>query len=122
MLLTEILRMRDQAHILHLQTNSYAEHNALQVMYEGLVDIFDRLIETYQGKYGRIYFQGTGKIELINYDDTNLQNFIHSSIKFLNEDIWNMGILDKKQDADIEHIVFEAQNLLSKVSYLLTLK
>jgi hypothetical protein len=49
--LSELLSSREQAHILHLQTHSYAEHKALQKYYEGIVDLIDKYAETYQGKY-----------------------------------------------------------------------
>ena len=38
------------AHILHLQTKSYAEHVALGAYYEGIVAPVDTLVETMQGK------------------------------------------------------------------------
>jgi Family of unknown function (DUF5856) len=40
------------AHILHLQTRSYAKHKALENLYEELPDLADSLIESYQSKYG----------------------------------------------------------------------
>jgi hypothetical protein len=42
------------AHIAHLQTKSYAQHMALNSLYEDIVELRDRFIETYQGKYGII--------------------------------------------------------------------
>ena len=39
-------------HIAHLQTKSYAHHMALGSLYEDIVDLRDRFIESYQGKYG----------------------------------------------------------------------
>lgn len=50
--LSTLFNSREQAHILHLQTSSYASHKALQKYYEGIVDLIDKYIETYQGKYG----------------------------------------------------------------------
>jgi len=43
---------RTQAHIFHLQTDSYAAHKALQEYYEEIVEIADGLVESYQGRYG----------------------------------------------------------------------
>lgn len=40
------------AHIIHLQTNSFAQHMALDELYQALPDLADELIESYQGKYG----------------------------------------------------------------------
>jgi hypothetical protein len=47
-----LLHSRTQAHTLHLQTESYPEHKALNEYYDGIVDIIDGLVESYQGKYG----------------------------------------------------------------------
>jgi len=47
-----LLHSRTQAHTFHLQTESYAEHVALNDYYDGIVGIIDGLVESYQGKYG----------------------------------------------------------------------
>jgi len=47
-----LMQSRNQAHIYHLQTNSFAQHKALQEYYEGIIGLVDGLVETYQGKYG----------------------------------------------------------------------
>ena len=46
------MQSRNQTHIYHLQTTSYAKHVALQEYYEGIIDSIDSLVEAYQGKYG----------------------------------------------------------------------
>ena len=46
-----LMQSRTQTHIFHLQTTSYAKHVALQEYYEGIIDLIDSLVETYQGKY-----------------------------------------------------------------------
>lgn len=42
------------AHIAHLQTTSFAKHNALDNLYKDIVDHRDSFCESYQGKYGII--------------------------------------------------------------------
>lgn len=49
-----LLHAATTAHILHLKTSSYAEHKALQGLYEGIPDLIDQWIEAYQGLYGII--------------------------------------------------------------------
>lgn len=49
-----LFQTRTQAHIFHLQTNSFAAHKALQEYYDGIVDMIDQIAEAYQGKYGII--------------------------------------------------------------------
>jgi len=46
-----LMMSRTQAHIYHLQTQSYAQHKALQDYYEEIVDLIDEYVEAYQGKY-----------------------------------------------------------------------
>jgi len=45
---------RTNAHVLHLQTTSFAQHKALERFYTELVELVDRFAETYQGSYGVI--------------------------------------------------------------------
>lgn len=44
--------IKHNAHPLHLETNSYAQHMALNSLYEDIIGIADRFVESYQGKYG----------------------------------------------------------------------
>ena len=46
-----LFQSRNQAHIYHLQTSSYAKHKALNKYYEDIIDLIDSLVEGYQGKY-----------------------------------------------------------------------
>ena len=46
-----LFQSRNQSHIYHLQTPSYAKHMALNDYYEEIVCIIDSLVEAYQGKY-----------------------------------------------------------------------
>ena len=47
-----LLHSQTQVHTFHLQTESYAEHKALQNYYEGIDGLVDGLVESFQGKYG----------------------------------------------------------------------
>lgn len=49
-----LMASQTQVHIFHLQTKSYAEHKALQDYYDGIDDLLDSLIESYQGQFGII--------------------------------------------------------------------
>ena len=49
-----LMHSREQAHVYHLTTSSFAEHKALQAYYEGIVPLFDAWAEAYMGKYGRL--------------------------------------------------------------------
>ena len=49
-LASRLIHSQSQTHIFHLQTGSYAEHKALQKYYEGIDDLMDSLIESFQGE------------------------------------------------------------------------
>ena len=51
---------RNQAHLAHWNTKSYAEHVALGDFYEEVIDAVDAFVECYQGKFGLV-----GKVKLV---------------------------------------------------------
>lgn len=90
-----LLNIRTEAHVLHLKSKSYSEHEALGEYYNKLLDFTDDLIETYQGQYGIIDLEikqtkNNNPINLLenfaqdtknnrknfNQDDTHLLNII----------------------------------------------
>ena len=46
-----LMQSRNQAHIYHLQTPSYAKHMALNDYYDEIIELVDSIVESYQGKY-----------------------------------------------------------------------
>lgn len=103
---------RTQAHILHLNTKSFATHKALDTFYNDIVDLTDGLAEAYQGKYGIItgyieseYSESISPIEYLKTireyvltnrynafkeSDTNLQNEIDSIITLLDSTLYKL--------------------------------
>ena len=78
-LISILLHSRTQTHIFHWQTNSVgsnAEHAALKGYYDGIVDLTDKLVESYQGKYDIV--SGYKSYEIVNRES------VQSSIQFLN--------------------------------------
>ena len=51
---SRVFATRNAAHIAHWNTKSFAQHVALGDFYDGLIDIIDELVETYQGNFGPI--------------------------------------------------------------------
>ena len=96
-LVMRLFHARTAAHVMHLQTRSFATHKALADFYEGVVDLADSLAETWQGDYGLIaefppryipYIEPLKlmsdlrewieehRAECCDEDDTHLQNII----------------------------------------------
>jgi DNA-binding ferritin-like protein len=67
--ISTLFASRTQAHVFHLQTNSFAAHKALNEYYDGIVDIADGIAESIQGKYGII--TGYSNIDLLEGNDCN---------------------------------------------------
>ena len=76
-LISLLLHSRTQAHTLHLQTKSFAEHKALNDYYDGIVGLIDGLVESYQGKYSIL--KGYKSYDIENYKD------ISSTINYLKD-------------------------------------
>lgn len=110
-----LLHSQTQVHTLHLQTQSYSEHKALQKYYEGVDELVDGLIESYQGKYGIVKGYETMKIQdwqstektcqymknlckqvdsLRNCcEDTYIQNQIDTIVELINSTIYKLKFL-----------------------------
>ncbi len=48
-ILNKYFEMRDNSHIVHLQTNSYEQHKTLNKFYDSILDLGDEFAEQYQG-------------------------------------------------------------------------
>ena len=110
-----LFHSRTQSHIFHFQTPSYAEHKALQKYYEGIVDLIDGLVESYQGKNGVIMDytnfnlkQYQSKEQVISYletlceaayqvhgmvEDSYLQNQIDTITELIKSTIYKLSYL-----------------------------
>jgi hypothetical protein len=112
-----LLQVRDQAHILHWQTTSVAQHQALGDFYGNFLDLVDTLAEEIMGKYGRFKVGGSA-IVLMDYDQA-LPIFIANIEKIFCQDF--ECLFDKEDDTELYNIREEFLSLKNKLSYLLTL-
>lgn len=115
-LLANIIQMQGQLKVLHWQTESYAEHNAFEMVLEDLSERFDRIIEVYSGKYQRPKFGGVKQISFADYDNLKVDAFIEGMDDFL------ANAFMAQQDSELANIRDEARADLMKLKYLLTLK
>lgn len=75
-----LMQSRNQAHIYHLQSNSFSQHVALQAYYEGIIPLIDGLVESYQGKYGILRdYKMAGTIK----EDENPTMYFEGLCKFI---------------------------------------
>jgi hypothetical protein len=115
------LQLQAQMKILHWQTTSYAEHKTFMKFYNNVDDLIDNLIETVQGKYGRIMLGGIDSIPVSDYSNLKINMFIMDMETFFCTEIFNCGI-NPSTDAEIDNILHEIRAEIDKLKYLLTLK
>lgn len=64
-LIARSFKTRNQAHLAHWKTKSFAEHKALGSFYENVIDKLDELVEVCQGSKGII-----GHVDLSSKDES----------------------------------------------------
>ena len=106
-----LMQSRNQAHIYHLQTQSFAAHMALGAYYDGIVGLVDGLAESIQGRYGII--RGYKMASTIKEDDSAITYFEGLS-KFV-ESIR----VSLPQDSYIQNQVDEVVDLIESTKYKL---
>ena len=99
--ISTLFASRTQAHVFHLQTDSFAAHKALNDYYDEIVGITDGIVESYQGKYGIV--TGYGNIALqefqncegiITYFET-LCMYVEKSRQMLPQDTYIQNQIDE---------------------------
>jgi len=107
-----ILHSRNQAHVFHLQTKSFAEHKALNDYYDSVMDLFDGIVESYQGKYGIIKNFKTFKIEQYK-DNKKTISYFEGLLDIIDEN------RDSIDDSYIQNQIDTVQELINSTLYKL---
>lgn len=79
-LVKSLFTARDAAHIVHLATDSYAAHKALNELYDALVDHADSIAEAAQGKYSVLDIEHADSVA---FDMTSPQALVGSLVQWL---------------------------------------
>lgn len=107
-----------QSKMWHLETESFAEHKALQNFYESIEDLTDTYAEVCFGKHGRKSFAGVN-MKFQGYDSEKLRMFFKKLAETLSGEAREM-LTDK--DTELANIMDEMLSLTNNTIYLLTLK
>jgi hypothetical protein len=114
-LISYLFHSQTQVHIFHLQTTSFAEHKALQGYYEGIDDLVDGLVESYQGKYGII--NGYETFRILGY--TNKQQIItYFEALAKTVSVLRQPIQDSYLQNQVDEIMTLIESTLYKLKYL----
>ena len=111
-MICNILHSRNQAHVFHLQTKSFAEHKALNDYYDGVVGLFDGIVESYQGKYGIIKNFKSFKIEQYKNSKKTISYF-ERLLDVIDEN------RDSVEDSFIQNQIDTIQELINSTLYKL---
>jgi hypothetical protein len=108
-----LMNSRNQAHVFHLSTNSYAKHKALGNYYNKIEGLFDNYAEAYMGKYGRI--------NPIKINGRYLTNSVKTR-EYFGKLLQRIKTLNLPKDSYLRNIQDEIIQLIRKTMYMLTLK
>lgn len=111
-LMAHLLHSVTNGHILHLQSRSYAEHQALGTFYSEMGDLVDDFIESFQGK----------KAILLNYPQdyklppSNSLEYLQSLAAEVEEMRRAPGF---PQDSELQNEIDSIANLINRTMYKL---
>jgi hypothetical protein len=114
-----------QAKLLHWETKSLAEHEALDELFKQLSKIGDRLVESVMGKYGRPELTPEeANFTLSNYENPENPDGLPIFISNIDNCFRNecSSLFSQEKDPEIHNIIQEILGVIDNVSYLLTLQ
>ena len=122
---SKVLLHMAQTKLLHWQTRSLAEHEALDKLFESLVDLGDQLVETVMGKYGRPHLsEGESDLKLANYESPESPDGLPRFLKELDSCFRKecTSLFSEKEDPEIHNLIQEILGKIDQIAYLLTLR
>jgi hypothetical protein len=115
-----LFRFRQQLHVYHWQTPSYARHKASDQLLHELTEFIDEFMETYFGKYGKVIFSKNINISIGNMDDEAGLNFLDEMVNYYINELPNF--LNPKTDTDLLNLKDTILGNTNQIKYLYTLK
>lgn len=89
-ILNHLLTFQNQMKLYHWQTNSYARHKGSDKFVAKAIEIIDKIIEAYQGRYGVIKLKNSNKnVKLDNINDEDIVKFLEKMREFMEKDFTN---------------------------------
>ena len=110
--LGQLFQSRDIMHLTHLATVGLGEHKALNFYYDGILDLTDKLIETYFGTIGK---RLNIKIPASEYMNSRTHLTYMKDYVFKHRGVLGM------ENTHIQNIIDEIVALITQTLYLLTL-
>ena len=107
-----LFQSRDLMHIAHLETMSFAQHNALDTFYKEIIESVDELTETYFGIID-------GRVPLVIPESrlVNADFYLRGLRKTIYENRDSLGM----ENTEIQNIIDEILGLIAQTLYRLSL-
>lgn len=115
---SKLFSFRTSAHKLHLDTRSFAEHSALNGLYDALGDFADEISEKIMG-YMNGKRIGAGKLDPLPVYENGAAMSLAKEIEKFGNDLEDWA--ESKGYCDIENIAQSLSGLGAKTKFLLTL-
>lgn len=112
------LQFPAQVKLYHWQTKKYSRHKASDSLFTDIQELIDQFIETYQGKYSRIFLEKDTSIPIYNLNDRDILTYLTEFRNFLEKDIYD---IIGNRDTELINIRDEMLSLINQTLYLFTL-
>jgi len=114
-----LFRFRQQLHVYHWQTTSFARHKASDELLGSLTGFIDKFMEIFFGKYGRVAFPTEVNIKIGNMSDEDGMRFLDEMINYYIEVL--PTYLNPKTDTDLLNLRDEILGSTNQIKYLYSL-
>jgi len=109
---------RTVSHILHLKTNSYATHKALNKFYDELLELTDSIAEKSSGQLGQ-HLSGWKDFPIAQYENVEPSTYLKEVLKYVQTQRYTAF---DKNNTPIQNELDSVENLINETLYLLSLK
>ena len=114
-----LMTYRQQLHIYHWQTPSYARHKASDELLGKISNFIDEFMEKYFGKYGKVHISVPINITLNNMNDAEAMTYLDVMISYFEDKL--PTYLDAK-DTDLINLRDDILGAIKQTKYLYTLQ
>lgn len=116
---TRLLAIRDQAHVFHWQTESFAQHGAFGEFYDTFLTNVDAMVEMVMGLKGRPTFGEGASIVISDYSPEAINSFFERAYPVFGNELEMVCSPDENEEIFDQARVIVAD--IDKLKYLLTL-
>jgi hypothetical protein len=108
---------RTISHILHLKTNSFATHKAMNSFYDEILELTDSIAEKSSGMLGA-HLSGYKDFPIAQYENANPLTYLKEVLQYVKVQRY---IVFDRNNTPIQNELDSVENLINETLYLLSL-